>query len=381
MTIKVAIIGVGNCAKSLVEGVALYKKTRSTHGLAFDTIGGYKPEDIQFVLGFDVDRRKIGLSIRDAMYKSPNCAKSLDCFNYLSDSGSGTYEWAQEVAPGDVYAGPILDGVAEHMYGDINDAERFCPYDPEESQFCTASEVINLLKNNEVDVALIYLPVGSQEATEFYVSCCIAAKVPFVNCIPVFIVSNPKWHQELVDAGIPAIGDDMRSQVGASVLSQVLQEMFLDRGADVRLHCQTNIGGNTDFHNMMDKGRVYSKKESKENVITSQNEIRNIRYLDRQIHAGPSDYVPAMGDNKVAHIRIEANGFGGFPITLDCRLSVEDSPNSAGVVIDAIRYLATARDNGIVGPLYGPSAATQKTPPRQMKFSDAMEECRKLANK
>lgn len=358
--IRTAIVGVGNCAKSLIEGVTLYSNTKDTSGLMFPNIGGYLPKDIQFVLAYDVDRRKILRPLREAMLNGNNCAMPLA-------NSSDPYECCGDTQ---VKMGRIMDGVAPHME-DVFQPSKDCPE-------LSASSLVRQLVDNKIDVLLNYLPVGSEEATRFYLGACIDARVPFVNCIPVFIVSDPAWQRKLDWAGIPAIGDDMRSQVGASVLSQVLQEMFLDRGAKVKFHCQTNQGGNTDFQNMLDSRRLINKKRSKEAVITSQNEIRNV--VDEcYVHAGPSDYIPYLGDNKVAHIRIEAEGFGGAPITLDCRLSVQDSPNSAGVVIDAIRYLATARKANMTGPLYGASAATQKSPPRQLTYAEAFAACKALA--
>jgi myo-inositol-1-phosphate synthase len=366
-SIRVAIFGVGNCAKSLVEGVALYSTSGRTDGLAFPSIGGYTPRDIEFVLAYDVDGRKVGKSLSEAIYAKPNCASNL--------VDKSLVPWGHVT----VKKGVVLDGVASHMStDDPEDGERF--YLEKSSYEPTHRQIVDALEHYQVDVALIYLPVGSERAVEFYVNAMLEAGVPFVNCIPVFIVSNPTWQQRITEAGIPAIGDDMRSQVGASILSQVLQEMFLSRGAKVNFHCQTNMGGNTDFMNMLDRTRLSSKKVSKENVIRSQNELRGLPSSPESVHAGPADYVPYLKDNKVAHVRIEAEGFGGAPITLDCRLSVQDSPNSAGVVIDAIRYLQTARRLGIVGPLYGPSSATQKTPPQQMKWADAYIECVNLAS-
>lgn len=369
--IRVAIIGVGNCAKSLVEGVALYgelspKNRKEMGGLAFDTIGGFGPEDIEFCLAYDVDHRKVGERLEVAIYSAPNCAKDL---YYDPD------RVCLNCPP--VKMGVVSDGVADHMVA--TPGEEFEKIILSNERPHLKSEIVEHLKQQEIDVALIYLPVGSHQATRFYVECLLEAKVPFVNCIPEFIVSDPEWGFKLKEAGIPAIGDDMRSQVGASVLSQVLQEMFLDRGAKVRFHCQTNQGGNTDFLNMKNPDRISSKKISKENVIVSQNKLRGVEHEKNSIHAGPSDFIPYLRDNKVAHIRIEAEGFGGAPIELDCRLSVQDSPNSAGVVIDAIRYLHVAHLRGASGPLYGPSAATQKTPPMQMRFKDAFKQCELLA--
>lgn len=371
--IRVAIVGVGNCAKSLVEGVALDRLTESLDGLAFEDIGGYKARDIEFVQAWDVDTRKVNKPLYRAIRAKPNCA--MDLLDYQDEDHRQALE---EVANCTVRYGNMKDGVSEHM-DNWDDDESFSV---DRSHPDTGmGEVVQALLNDRVDVLLNYLPVGSQEATEFYVNACLEAEVPFVNCIPVFIVSNPEWEQRIIDAGIPAIGDDMRSQLGASVMSQALQELFFNRGMDVQFHKQTNDGGNTDFLNMMNQTRLESKKISKENVIRSQNDIRNIPVPKNGIFAGPSAYVAYQGDNKTAQFRIEATGFGGAPVIFDARLSVQDSPNSAGVVIDAIRYLQTAREMGLVGSLRGPSSATQKTPINQMMIQDAYEECKALAER
>lgn len=369
-SIRVGIVGVGNCAKSLVEGVTLYLETGRTNGLAFQEVGGYRAADLQFVLAYDVDRRKVGLPIPKAVKARPNLALDLtDDVSVVCDRDAR------------VLRGRRLDGVADHMVGERG----FLPVtdgpDVTHGPEPTEEEVARQLARSRVDVLVLYLPVGSQAATEFYVRAALRARVPFVNCIPVFVVSDPVWGRRIEEAGIPAVGDDMRSQVGASVLSQCLQEMFLTRGATVRCHLQQNSGGNTDFMNMLDRSRLASKKRSKENVITSQNELRGVAVSPESVHAGPSDYVPYLGDNKVAHIRIEADIFGGAPVTLDCRLSVQDSPNSAGVVIDAVRYVQVARELGTAGPLAGASAFTQKTPPVQMPLAAAYEECSRLARR
>lgn len=367
--IRVAVVGVGNCAKSLIEGVALYSKTGQTDGLAFPEIGGYKAENIEFVLAYDVDPRKVNHILSHAIIAKPNCAMRFDVnYESLAEVGGLTV----------VKMGMVLDGVAAHM-ADFDEDEAFRI--DEESEQPTPKQIVQDLIDHKVDVLLNYLPVGSQIATEHYVECCLAAKVPFVNCIPVFIASDKKWEERIKEAGIPAIGDDMRSQLGASVLSQALQELFFNRGMKVKFHEQTNHGGNTDFLNMMDQSRLASKKISKENVIRSQNDIRGIPVPKNGIYAGPSSYIAYHGDNKVAHFRIEAEGFGGAPVIFDARLSVQDSPNSAGVVIDAIRYLQVAREMGMVGSLRGPSAATQKTPPTQMMIQDAHAECEALAHR
>lgn len=369
--IRVAVVGVGNCAKSLIEGVALYSNTKQVDGLAFASVGGYLPSHIQFALAYDVDSRKVGRPLKEAIYGLPNCAMDIlkpEQKQWLNGVGDG---------PVTVRRGALLDGVAKHML----DMPAEQSFRVDGGADLAMSQLVKDLKEHKIDVLLNYLPVGSEEATRFYVEGCIAAKVPFVNCIPVFIVSDRTWEKRLRDAGIPAIGDDMRSQLGASVMSQAIQELAFNRGMQVQFHSQTNHGGNTDFLNMMDQSRLKSKKISKENVIRSQNDLRGIVVPKHGIYAGPSSYIAFHGDNKVAHFRIEATGFGGAPVVFDARLSVQDSPNSAGVVIDAIRYLQVAREMGLVGSLRGPSASTQKTPPDQMMIQDAHAECEALANR
>jgi myo-inositol-1-phosphate synthase len=366
--INVAIVGVGNCAKSLVEGVALYSTQNLTDGLTFPDIGGYTAKNINFVLAYDVDTRKVGRPLHDAIFALPNCAMNM---------GVGQNSLASVCNNTIVKRGALYDGVAPHMLNMPEEESFRVTKDPEPSM----KDIVADLKEHQVDVLLNYLPVGSETATRFYVEACLEAKVSFVNCIPVFIVSDPYWEQRLIKAGIPAIGDDMRSQLGASVMSQALQELFFNRGMKVKFHEQTNHGGNTDFLNMLDQTRLASKKISKENVIRSQNDIRGIPVPKNGIYAGPSSYIAYHGDNKVAHFRIEAEGFGGAPVIFDAKLSVQDSPNSAGIVIDAIRYLQVAREMGLVGSLRGPSASTQKTPPTQMMIQDAYEECKALAER
>jgi myo-inositol-1-phosphate synthase len=377
--IKVGIIGTGNCAKSLVEGVQFYtENTDATTGMMKFDIGGYHASNIQFVVGFDIDERKIGKTLGQALKERPNCA--WDIVDVINNDSP-------------VYASPVIDGYANLM-------DRY----PEANRFLVSEElrnstdmnrvswtsklertwkdkIIAQLKEHEVEVLVNYLPVGSQHATEFWAEICLETGISFVNCIPVFIASDPVWEQRFIDAGIPLIGDDMRSQFGASILSQMLQELAFERGHHVNAHIQRNVGGNTDFLNMEDKTRLQSKKISKENVIRAQNEIRNISTENSFLHAGPSEYISYYGDNKVANFRLELEGFGGAPVIFDAQLSVQDSPNSGGVVIDAIRYVKVAREMGIVGALRGPSALTQKTPPQQMMFRDGIAECDALANR
>jgi len=375
--INVAIIGAGNCAKSLVEGVQYYTENpNNVTGMMKSDIGGYKAENINFVAGFEIDERKVDQTLGTALKQRPNCAWDI-------------VDEIKSTAP--VYQAPVIDGYAALM-DNYPEANRFLV--DEDLRNTTdrnrtslsprkirewKDSIIEKLKEHEVEVLVNYLPVGSQKTTEFWAEICLETGISFVNCIPVFIASDPTWEKRFIDAGIPLIGDDMRSQFGASILSQMLQELAFERGHHVKAHIQRNVGGNTDFLNMEDKSRLASKKVSKENVIRAQNEIRGISTEDSFLHAGPSEYIPFYGDNKVANFRLELEGFGGAPVTLDAQLSVQDSPNSAGVVIDAIRYLKVARELGVVGALRGPSAFTQKTPPDQMMFADAVYECTELA--
>ena len=269
-----------------------------------------------------------------------------------------------------VFMGKILDGISDIMNNYPED-ERFCISDKVELSF---NEIVNLLKDNSIDILINYLPVGSQRATEFYAECCLQSNTSLLNCIPVFIASDPIWEQKFVDANIPIIGDDMKSQFGASIFSQMIQEIALNRGHKVKCHIQRNIGGNTDFLNMTDKTRIETKKKSKENVLISQDKIRNLN-TNTFYHAGPSEYISYHKDNKIANIHVEMEGFMGSPVILDAQLSVIDSPNSAGVVMEAIRYLKVARELGLRGSLRGPSAFTQKSPPLQLTFSEALKEC------
>ncbi|CAL6043165.1 myo-inositol-1-phosphate_synthase [Hexamita inflata] len=367
MEIRVAVIGAGNCCKSLVEGVSFYSGNSASRipGLTFAEIGGYRCEHIKFVAAWDVDVRKVGQPLHVAINQLPNCAMTIK--SDASDVCENTI----------VRMGPVLDGVGPLMPS----------YTPSET-FIVSTQIpdspetiVRILTEQKVDVILNYLPVGSQLATEFYMNCALTAKVAVVNCIPVFIASDPVWEQKFINAGLPIIGDDMRSQFGASIMSAVLQELMFSRGIDVQVHYQDNIGGNTDFLNMQDKQRLVSKKISKENVIKQQNIINGVEIKPNTIHAGPASYFPALGDNKRAHFLIKAEGFGGSPIELTADLSVQDSPNSAGVVIDALRLIKVAREMNIVGALHGASAFTQKTPPIDMSPSLAYQEVKNLAER
>lgn len=365
--IKIAIAGIGNCASALIQGLEFYGKKELSNvpeGMMASNIGGYTAADIEVVAAFDIDKRKVGQTLDKAIYAKPNCTIDIIAPEKFPKS---------DIV---VMKAPVLDGVSPHMLN----YEKF----PEDTTFVVDNEtepvdIVKVLKDTKADILIDYMPVGSEEAVQFYAQCAIDAGVAFCNCIPVFIASNPEWEKKFIDAGLPLIGDDMKSQFGASILSQMLQELAFARGHKVKCHIQENVGGNTDFMNMLNHDRLKSKKISKENVIRCQNDIRGIPVGDSFLFAGPSNYMAYYKDNKIANFHIELEGFGGSPVTFDARLSVIDSPNSAGVVIDAIRYLKVARELGICGSLRGASAFTQKTPPQPMTFEDAEFECRELS--
>jgi myo-inositol-1-phosphate synthase len=359
--IKIAVAGVGNCFSALYQGIEYYKNVagESIPGVMIGNIGGYHPCDIEVVAAFDIDSRKVGKRVGEAIFSLPNCARVFQ----------------KDVPDGPpVMMGNPADGFSDYMLSQ-----------PEDRGFRLSAaqpvDVVKVLQDSRADILVNYMPVGSQEATEFYAQASIDAGVAFLNCIPVFIASDAKWEKKFIDAGLPLIGDDMRSQIGASVTSQILQELAFDRGAIVDFHQQINIGGNTDFNNMMVQSRLASKKKSKENVIRSQNDIRGIDAPPDSLFAGPSTFIPYLKDNKIAYLNLRLRGFGDAPITVDVKLSVCDSENSAGVVIDAIRHLKVARELGLVGALRGPSAFTQKTPPEQLMYADAKRECELLAKR
>lgn len=367
--INVAIVGVGNCAKSLVEGVSFYQDNMSNdiNGIMLADIGGYRAGNIQFKAAWDIDYRKVGLPLFKAINARPNNAVTLK--EDASDVCCGTY----------VKQGPMLDGVGPMM---LDHADKDNAHVPSDNTYrMDRHDIVKELQDKEIDVILNYLPVGSQEATEFWMECALEAKVHVVNCIPVFIASDVVWEQRFIDAGLTIIGDDMRSQFGASIISAVLQELLFTRGHEVTMHYQDNVGGNCDFLNMQDPERLASKKISKENVIKRQNDLHEKEIKPNTIHAGPAQYFGTLGDNKRAHWLIKAEGFCGSPIEFTADLSVADSPNSAGVVIDAIRLCKVASELGIVGAIHGASAATQKTPPIDMSTGLAKLECVSLARR
>ena len=351
--LRVAIAGVGNCASSLVQGIEYYR-TRATSehaGLMHANIGGWKTSDLEIVACFDIDRRKVGRPLEEAIFSAPNCAKVFQ--SVLPASGVR------------VQMGPILDGVAEHMT-DYGSDEAFRPAD--ERPVDVASE----MRAAGAEVMVCYLPVGSELAVRHYAEACLDARVAFVNCVPVFLASDPEWAARFRAAGLPIVGDDIKSQVGATIVHRALGRLFGDRGVELDRTYQLNTGGNTDFLNMLERSRLRSKKKSKTQSVQSQ---LDQPLHSKDIHIGPSDYVPWQGDNKVAFIRMEGRGFGDTPLEIELRLSVQDSPNSAGVVIDAVRCAKLGLARGIGGPLEDVSAYYMKSPPRQMRDSDARRLC------
>jgi myo-inositol-1-phosphate synthase len=351
--IRLAIAGVGNCASSLVQGVHYYKhifdQGEPVVGLAHPVLGGYRPSDVKVVAALDIDARKVGRPLHEALLAEPNCTKVFyDDFT------------CDDVT---VQMGAVLDGVSPHM-ADYADSRRFIVADRPEA---SADEVVQLLRDSGAEILINYLPVGSQKASEFYAECCLSAGVSLVNCIPVFIVSDPTWAGRFRDQGICCVGDDIKAQVGATITHRVLARMMHDRGASIDATYQLNTGGNTDFLNMLNHGRLSSKRESKTQAVQSQ---LDVPLPPDQVHIGPADYVPWQNDNKVCFLRLEGRGFGGVPMNMELRLSVEDSPNSAGEAIDAIRVCKLGRDRGLAGPLEAVSAWTMKHPPVQ--FTDAV---------
>lgn len=344
--IRVAIAGVGNCSSSLVQGVTYYKDLNQNDeqvpGLMHNVLGGYKVSDLKFVAAFDVDKRKIGKDLSSAISQKPN----------------NTTVFQKDVPKTGVIVqkGPVLDGVADHMKDYPED--RTFQVD-ERQQVC---DVVKVLKESKADLLVNYMPVGSQEATEFYAQTALDANCGFINCMPVFIASTDSWAKKFEEKGIPVIGDDVKSQFGATIVHRVLAKLASDRGIDLKGTYQLNVGGNTDFLNMKAQHRLVSKKISKTEAVQSN---LPIRLKDEFIHVGPSDYVPWLNDQKICFLRIEGTNFGEVPINLELRLSVEDSPNSAGCVIDAIRAMKLAIDRKVSGRLISVSSYLMKHPPQQ----------------
>lgn len=342
--IRLAIAGVGNCASSLVQGFEYYRNAEpgdEVPGLMHVVLGGYHIRDIEVVAAFDVDAAKVGVDVGKAIFASQN-----NTIRFANPGGLGV----------EVQRGPTLDGFGKYY-------QEACEESPAE-----AVDVAQALRDAEADVLVSYLPVGSEEAQKHYAQACLDAGVAFVNAIPVFIASDPEWAQRFTDAGVPIVGDDIKSQVGATITHRLLARLFEDRGMVLDRTYQLNVGGNMDFKNMLERDRLESKKISKTQSVTSQ--------LDHgieadNVHIGPSDHVPWLDDRKWAYIRLEGRNFGDVPLNLELKLEVWDSPNSAGVIIDALRCAKIAKDRGIGGPLLGPSAYFMKSPPVQYRDEEA----------
>jgi myo-inositol-1-phosphate synthase len=344
--IRIAIAGVGNCASSLLQGIEYYRDKKSTEaiGLMHWEIGGFRPSDIEVVAAFDIDRRKVGKDVNEAIFALPNNTKVF-CRD-MPRSGVT------------VRMGKVLDGFSEHMK-DYDDKYTFILSDEKEP---TREEIVKVLKASGAEMLLNYLPVGSEEAVRFYAECALEAGIGFINNMPVFIASDPEWAARFEKKNIPIIGDDIKAQLGATITHRTLTDLFRKRGVVIDRTYQLNTGGNTDFLNMLNRSRLSSKKKSKTEAVQS---VLDTRLDPENIHIGPSDYIPWQKDNKVCFIRMEGRLFGDVPMNLELRLSVEDSPNSAGVAIDAIRCCKLALERGIGGALYSPSAFFMKHPPRQ----------------
>ena len=351
-TVKIALVGLGNCASSLIQGINYYrdKSSEDATGLMHWDIGGYKPYDIEVVAAFDIDRRKVGKDVAEAIFAPPNCT-TVFCKDI---SQTGTI----------VHMGRILDGLAEHMQN-YADKYTFVPADEPEPKL---GDIVRILRESGAEILLNYLPVGSEEATRFYAECALEAEVGFINNMPVFIASNPSWANRFRERNLPIIGDDIKSQLGATIVHRILTDLFKKRGVKLERTYQLNTGGNTDFLNMLNRSRLISKKKSKTEAVQS---VADKRLDDENIHIGPSDYVAWQKDNKICFIRMEGKLFGDVEMDLELRLSVEDSPNSAGVGIDAIRCCKLALDRDEGGILYGPSAYFMKRPPRQYTDEEA----------
>ncbi len=342
--IRVAIVGVGNCASALAQGIDYYagkKENGAASGLMHHEICGYTAGDIKIVAAFDIDRRKVGRPFSEAIFAPPNCTKRI--MSVLSDGGFT------------VSMGNPLDGISPHM-ADYPEARRFVLADRR------PDDVVGILKERGVEILLNYLPVGSEEAARFYATCCLKAGTGLINCIPVFIASDEGWAAMFEEKRLPIVGDDVKSQVGATIIHRTLAKLFNDRGVTIDRTYQLNTGGNTDFLNMLNRDRLLSKKISKTEAVQS---LLDTPLDPENIHIGPSDYVPWQCDNKVCFIRMEGRIFGDIPIDLELRLSVEDSPNSGGCVIDAIRCSKVARDRGVGGVLESISGYTMKHPIHQ----------------
>ena len=348
-SLRVGIVGVGNCASSFVQGLEYYKDARSNEpvpGLMNASVGGYHVSDIAIAAAFDVNADKVGRDVAEAIGTAPN---NTLVFAPVPET---------KVT---VRRGPTLDGLGKYLRDTVRESEE------------PAADVARVLAETGTDVLVSYLPVGSQQAGEFYARQALEAGCAFVNCMPVFIASDPQWERLFAERRLPVIGDDIKSQVGATIVHRTLVNLFRDRGVRVDRTYQLNFGGNTDFQNMLERERLESKKISKTQAVTSQFDVP---IAPENIHVGPSDHVPWLADRKWAHIRVEGTAFGGAPLNLEVKLEVWDSPNSAGIVIDAVRCAKLALDRGIGGALIGPSSYFMKSPPRQFTDTEALERTR-----
>ncbi|EFH90323.1 inositol-3-phosphate synthase [Ktedonobacter racemifer] len=339
--VRVAIIGVGNCASSLVQGVQYYQNAKEDDfipGLMHVNLGGYHIRDIEFTAAFDIDTNKVGKDLSEAIYQEPNNTYRFADVPYLNVK---------------VYRGMTHDGLGKYLSKVITKAPG------------STANIAQILQDTKTDVVINYLPVGSETATKWYVEQILQAGVGMVNCIPVFIAREEYWQQRFKEAGVPIIGDDIKSQVGATIVHRKLARLFRERGVKLERTMQLNVGGNTDFYNMLERERLESKKESKTNAVTSQ---LDYELGGDNVHIGPSDYVAWLSDRKWAYIRLEGRTFGDVPLNVELKLEVWDSPNSAGVVIDAVRLVKLAMDNGISGTLEAPSAYLMKSP--SVQYSD-----------
>ncbi|MFL6689103.1 MAG: inositol-3-phosphate synthase [Alphaproteobacteria bacterium] len=346
MSVRVGIAGVGNCASSFVQGITYYSdalENEPAAGLMHTELGGYRPSDIAISAAFDINAAKVGRDVGEAIFAEPN----------------NTARFAKVAKTGVVvHRGPTLDGLGKYLRDEIDESDA-----PE-------ADVTQVLRDTRTDVLVSYLPVGSQCATEFYAERALEAGCAFVNCIPVFIASNDKWRSRFAERGLPLVGDDIKSQVGATIVHRVLTNLFRERGIRVDRTYQLNFGGNSDFLNMLERERLQSKKISKTRAVNSQ---LDIPLSSENIHIGPSDHIPWLADRKNAYIRLEGTAFGGVPLSLELKLEVWDSPNSAGVVIDAVRCAKLALDRHIGGALIGPSSYFMKSPPQQFTDDEARQ--------
>src|SRR6476661_1913304 len=344
--VRVAIVGVGNCANAFVQGVTYYKDADPAElvpGLMHVDLGGYHVRDIEFVAAFDIDAEKVGKDLSEAMWSGQN-----DTIKFADVAPLGV----------PVQRGMTHDGLGKYLKEKITKAPG------------QTADIVGILRETKADVVVCYLPVGSEQATKWYVEQALAAGVGFVNCLPVFIAREDYWDKRFTEAGLPIIGDDIKSQVGATIVHRQLARLFADRGVRMERTSQLNVGGNMDFYNMLERERLESKKISKTNAVTS---IMDHELPADDVYIGPSDYVPWLTDRKWAHIRVEGQAFGDVPLNVEMKLEVWDSPNSAGIVIDAVRCCKLALNNGVGGQLDGPSSYLMKSPPVQVLFFNAPE--------